>query len=141
MDLPGVIEGARLKLSESAAAERVAFHPGSFLDQAPPRGYDCVTLVRVIHDHDDEAVNALLANIRDALPPRGRLVIVEPMAATRGAKPMGDAYFGLYLWAMGRGRPRTRDEIGAMLRGAGFARWWQVKTRLPVVTSMIVSET
>ena len=35
------------------------------------------------------------------------LLVAEPMAGERGAEPMGDAYFGFYLLAMGRGRPRT----------------------------------
>ncbi len=43
----------------------------------------------------------------DALPPGGTLLIAEPMAGTPGAEAMGDAYFGLYLWAMGSGRPRS----------------------------------
>ncbi|NDC33253.1 MAG: hypothetical protein EBZ63_06080 [Burkholderiaceae bacterium] len=33
---------------------------------------------------------------------------------------MGDAYFGFYLLAMGRGRPRSQAEITQMLVEAGF---------------------
>ena len=51
---------------------------------------------------------SLLAAVRDALPRGGVVVVAEPMAGARGAEPMGDAYFGFYLLAMGRGRPRTR---------------------------------
>ena len=42
---------------------------------------------------------ASLANIRKALAPGAQLLIAEPMAETRGAEGMGDAYFGLYLWS------------------------------------------
>jgi demethylspheroidene O-methyltransferase len=42
------------------------------------------------------------------------------MAGTPGQEAMGDAYFGFYLLAMGRGRPRTQAEISAMLLAAGF---------------------
>ena len=59
--------------------------------------------------------------MRDALPPGRRLVVAEPMAGAPGAEPMGDAYFGFYLLAMGRGRPRTLGEIAGLLRAAGFA--------------------
>jgi demethylspheroidene O-methyltransferase len=93
-----------------------------FRDALPP-GYDCITLVRVLHDHDDAACLALLRAVRRALPPGGRLVIAEPMAGTPGALAMGDAYFGFYLWAMNAGRPRTAAEYGAMLKTAGFAGW------------------
>ena len=54
------------------------------------------------------------------------------MAGIRGAEPMGDAYFGFYLLAMGRGRPRTPDEIGALLREAGFARPLTLRTAEPL---------
>ena len=40
-----------------------------------------------------------------ALPPGGTLLLAEPMAGTPGAEPVGDAYFGFYLLAMGSGRP------------------------------------
>ena len=37
------------------------------------------------------------------------------MAGTPGAEPIGDAYFGFYLLAMGSGRPRTADGAAQML--------------------------
>jgi demethylspheroidene O-methyltransferase len=52
---------------------------------------------------------------------------------------MGDAYFGLYLWAMGSGRPRRPAELGAMLRSAGFASWKEIPTHLPLVCGAIVA--
>jgi demethylspheroidene O-methyltransferase len=94
-------------------------------------------LVRVLHDHDDDKAKALLAKVYAALPPRGRLIIAEPMAQTPGAEPMGDAYFGLYLFAMGSGRPRPAEEIEAMLRAAGFAETKRISTPRPLLVRMI----
>lgn len=131
-DLPQVV--ARLE------SERIAVHPGSFFEDELPRGYDCATLVRILHDHDDAPALRILANIRAALKPGGRLVLAEPIAGTRGAEAMGDGYFGLYLWAMGQGRPRNAREIRAMLREAGFARSRVVATRQPLIASMIVAQ-
>ncbi|RIV85592.1 methyltransferase [Aurantiacibacter zhengii] len=139
MDLPGVIDGARRNCADLADAGRVEFHPGSFSADPIPGGYDCITLVRILHDHDDEPVVRLLSAIRKALAPGGRLVIAEPMSGTRGAEAMGDAYFGLYLWAMRSGRPRTRQEIGSLLKAAGFPGFRLVRTSQPVVTSLIVT--
>ena len=79
-----------------------------------------MTLVRVLHDHDDARVRTLLAAVRRALPSGGRLVVAEPMAATPGAEAMGDAYFGFYLLAMGRGQPRSAERLTALLVEAGF---------------------
>jgi len=136
-DLPAVVERARSALGQ--AGVRADFHPGSFFHDPLPRGADVISLVRVLHDHDDAAALALLKNIRAALPPGGVLLIAEPMSQTPGAAPMGDAYFGFYLLAMGSGRPRTPAEIKAMLRQAGFRRIRRRSTALPLVAQLIVA--
>jgi demethylspheroidene O-methyltransferase len=98
-----------------------------------------VSLIRILHDHDDAPAQALLANIRKSLAPGAQLLIAEPMARIPGAEPMGEAFFGLYLWAMGSGRPRSPAEIAAMCRAAGFARARFVATAQPVNASVIIA--
>jgi demethylspheroidene O-methyltransferase len=112
---------------------------GSFFDDPLPRGADIVTLIRILHDHDDAPAQALLDAIAAALSPGDTLLISEPMADTPGARPMGEAYFGFYLHAMGSGRPRTPAEIGAMLKLAGFSHWRTVGTQLPLITRIVVA--
>ncbi len=129
-DLPEVVAGA------PTAATCVG---GSFVSDPLPPGQECISLVRVLHDHDDDVVAALLAKIRVALPPGGRVVIAEPMAQTRGAEPMGHGYFGLYLLAMGSGRPRTADEYHALLRQAGFAKSREYGTDQSLICRVIVA--
>lgn len=138
-DLPPVIAGTSARLEGTATAGRIALHPGDFFNTPLPAGYDCMSLVRILHDHDDDRCLVLLRAIRESLVPGGRLVIAEPMADTPGARGMGDAYFGLYLWAMNSGRPRSLAEYGAMLETAGFSAWRRVATGLPVIASVIVS--
>uniref|UniRef100_UPI0013DB1219 methyltransferase n=1 Tax=Sandarakinorhabdus rubra TaxID=2672568 RepID=UPI0013DB1219 len=138
-DLPAVVEGAKAKLA-AAGLSYVALHGGSFRDDPLPQGADVISLVRICHDHDDEVVRALLKKAHAALPAGGRLLIAEPMAATPGAEAMGDAYFGLYLWAMGSGRPRTAGDYLALLAQAGFTAAREVPTALPMVTRLIVAE-
>lgn len=133
-DLPSVLESARERL-----APNIECHSGDFFRAPLPRGFDCITLVRILHDHDDPAAQLLLAATRAALPAGGRLVIAEPMAATRGAEAMGEAYFGLYLLAMRSGRPRTHSEIGNMLKTAGFRGFKRLRTDQPLITSAIVA--
>ncbi len=138
-DLPAVVEGAKPKLA-ARGLSHVALHGGSFRDDPLPRGADLISLVRICHDHDDRVVQALLAKAHAALPPGGRLIIAEPMAGTAGAEVMGDAYFGLYLWAMGSGRPRTAADYLVLLASAGFSTAREVSTALPMVTRLIVAE-
>jgi demethylspheroidene O-methyltransferase len=134
-DLPAVLAVA----ADRGDCASFSLHPGSFREDMPPTGYDLITLVRIAHDHDDAVVRALLENSCAALPPGGRLLIVEPLAETASAPAMGDAYFGLYLWAMGSGRPRSASELTAMIKAAGFARVDRVPTALPIITSALVA--
>ncbi len=139
-DLPEVAARGAEILGESCGTARVVGHGGNFFSDPIPAGYDMVSLVRILHDHDDAPARALLANIHKSLAPGARLLIAEPMAQIPGAEAMGEAFFGLYLWAMGSGRPRSPKEIIAMLREAGFARARIVPTAQPVNTSVIMAE-
>ena len=139
-DLPAVVERARPHFAAAGIKERTALHGGDFLRNPLPGGFDLVTLVRVLHDHDDAPAMTLLRRIHAALPPGGRLLIAEPMARTRGAEPAGDAYFGLYLLAMGSGRPRSAVEIGQMLHASGFSRWRVLRTAVPLTAGAIIAE-
>lgn len=134
LDLPAVAARARARLG--GRAEVVA---GDFRTDPLPEGADVASLVRVAHDHEDEVLAALFARIAAALPPGGRLLVAEPMAKTPGAEPAGDAYFGLYLLAMGQGRPRTAQALRAMLRAAGFRRVREARTPLPLAVRVLVA--
>ncbi len=130
--------GARA-FAAAGLAGRAQAVGGSFLADALPHGADLITLVRVVHDHDDAAVRRLLRAVRAALPPGGTLLLAEPMADTPGAERMGDAYFGFYLLAMGSGRPRSAAELTAMLREAGFGRCARCRTSTPLLTSVLLA--
>jgi demethylspheroidene O-methyltransferase len=139
-DLPGVAEVARRRFAESGMAHRVEVIEGDFSRDALPRGADLITLVRVLHDHDDPLVETVLRSAFQALAPGGRLLVAEPLAGTTGAERMGDAYFGIYLWAMGSGRPRSAKELTGMLEKAGFSRIRRLPTRIPLQTSVLVAD-
>jgi demethylspheroidene O-methyltransferase len=138
-DLPPVAERARIRFSAMDIARRIDAVGGDFLSGRLPDGADLVTLVRVLHDHDDDKALALLRAIRGALAPDGVLLIAEPMSGTPGSEPVGDAYFGFYLLAMRSGRPRTREQIGALLRAAGFTRSRPIRTRTPLLVRLLMA--
>ena len=71
---------------------------------------------------------------------KGTLLLAEPMSGTPGAEPIGDAYFGVYLLAMGSGRPRTSTELTTMLEAAGFARVRECRTRRPMLVRLLVAK-
>jgi demethylspheroidene O-methyltransferase len=137
-DLPAVTRQAQGRLFDAGLASRVSVHSGSFFSDPLPTGADVISLVRVVHDHDDERVLQLLAQVHAALPPKGTLLIAEPMAQAAGAAPMGAAYFGFYLLAMGSGRARQPAELRALLQRAGFVDCRFLRTRRPLLTGVAV---
>ena len=137
-DLPEVARRARTRLAPLGG--RVAVHAGDLRRDALPGGHDCVTLVRVLHDHDDAQARAILARAVAALVPGGWLLVVEPMA---GDDPAGRAvagYFIPYLRAMGAGRPRRARETAAMLRAAGLTRVAPRATPLPLIAGVLAGQ-
>jgi demethylspheroidene O-methyltransferase len=138
-DLPPVAELARRRLAGLGLGNRVQVHGGSFFDDALPQGADLVTLVRVLFDHDDAHALAILRAARAALPEGGTLLVAEPMSQADGAQAMGDAYFGFYLLAMGRGQPRSAAALSQLIRLAGFADVRPLRTKLPLQAGVLVA--
>ncbi|TMM50636.1 methyltransferase domain-containing protein [Sulfitobacter sabulilitoris] len=119
-DLPAVVPVAEARIRQAGMSGRTSIHAGSFRDDPLPQGADTISLIRVLYDHSDDTVRALLAKVFDGLPPGGRLIISEPMGG--GARPdrAGDVYFAFYTMAMQTGRTRSADQIAALCRESGF---------------------
>jgi demethylspheroidene O-methyltransferase len=128
MDLPAVAARAANRFADAGLAQRTEIHSQSFLSDSWPSDEEMITLVRILHDHDDGPVEAILCAAYKALRPGGTLLIAEPMAGTPGSKAAGHGYFGFYLKAMGSGRPRTKPEIETLALNTGFTniKHWQV---------------
>lgn len=138
-DLPAVAERARERLTRAGLARRSAVHGGDFARDVLPSGADIITLIRVAFDHPDERVLAVMKAVHAALPAGGEVVLAEPMSGTPGAEPMGEAYFGFYLMAMGRGRPRSPEHLARLLSEAGFGGIRLMPTRLPLQTRVMLA--
>jgi len=138
-DLPAVVSLAQDNFLASGLHNRITAEGGSFFEHPLPLGADVATLIRVLYDHDDHRALAILRAVFDALPSAGTLVVAEPMSETPGAETMGDAYFGFYLLAMGKGRARSAGRLVALIQEAGFRSCQFRPTRLPLQTSLIVA--
>jgi len=138
-DLPAVAARARARLARHGLEGRAEVLEGDFLSEPLPGGADLITLIRILHDHDDAGVLALLRRVRAALPDNGALLVAEPMSDAKGGDRVADAYFAFYLKAMGRGRARTPQELGALLEAAGFTRRRQLRTRSPFLLRAILA--
>lgn len=138
-DLPGVVPPAHQVFENEGLADRVTIHPGSFRDDPLPVGADVISLVRVLYDHADETVSALLAKIHGALPSGGTIVVSEPMAGAKQPTRAGDAYFAIYTMAMETGRTRSPRQIILLLEQAGFRSAKLLTTNRPFITSVVLA--
>lgn len=140
LDLPQVAARARDRLVQCGLGVRADAVGGDMFADAWPEGADTISLVRVLHDHDDAPARQLVQRAAAALEAGGRLVIAEPMAGTPGAEAVGDGYFGFYLLAMGSGRPRTAEELSAWALAAGFSRCRELRTAQPMLARVLVAD-
>ncbi|AHF04719.1 O-methyltransferase [Marichromatium purpuratum 984] len=139
VDLPAVAERATKNFAEQGIGDRATAHGCNVKKGELPKGADVVTLVRVILDHNHDGAMEILRAARSALEPGGTLLIIEPMSEAPGAEPVGDAYFGLYLLAMGSGRTRPPRMLKQMVEEAGFGEARLVRTRRPIQTRLLVA--
>lgn len=127
VDLPQPLGPARERLAQAGVADRVEFVAGSFFDAGVvPCGADVYALSRVLHNWDDREAAAVLARVREAVPPHGRLLVfeyLEDAGPARGGDPLETQamLIDLLMLVMLDGRDRTREEYTALLESAGFA--------------------
>jgi len=134
-DLPAVAAGARQRIEAAGFGDRVHAQGGDLFRGELPGGFDTISLVRVLHDHDEPAVLSLLERLRAVLPSDGQLLIAEPLRGGGGS----EAYFAWYFLAMGQGRLRSADEYAELLTAAGFAAPRRLATPLPLLAEVLVT--
>ena len=79
VDLPPQLERARQRLAGAGLVERARFHPVDLLDPASalPGGYELVWMSQFLDCFSEEQIVAILDKVRAALPPGGRVWILE----------------------------------------------------------------
>ena len=137
-DLPAVVNQAHARFAAAQISPRVQVFGGDFQTDRIPEGADVISLIRVIHDHDDEVALRILRAAWQALPAGGVLLLAEPMAGTHAAGGV-EAYFAFYLLAMGSGRPRRPAELAALLHAAGFSRVRALATNRPMLVRALLA--
>jgi hypothetical protein len=135
-DLPHAFEGGKRMIAQAGLAERCEVVSGDFF-MSVPAGADTYLLSRVIHDWDDETAIAILKVVRQAIAPRGKLVLLESMLRPDD----GTVYpvlSDLNMLVRTGGCERTEAEYRALYRSARFELTRTVATRSP--TGMTVIE-
>jgi len=117
-DLPAVVEGAGPELTKAGVAARCEVVGGSFFD-AVPEGGDTYLMKAILHDWSDDDALKILANVRNAITPGGKLVLLESVLPERSSSDIGLLIDLEMLVAVG-GRERTQAEWADLLGRAGF---------------------
>lgn len=136
-DLPAVARRAQERVDSLGLSHRITPVGGDFFRDELPLGADLITLVRILHDHDDAKVAVLLKAARRAIAAGGVLLIAEPLSTPEQPHQIADSYFGVYLRAMGSGRPRTAAHVDGLLAEAGFGATRQHRTDLPQLVRVL----
>lgn len=138
-DLPAVTHLANRHLTQQGILARCSLHSGDFTQDTIPADHDCVTLVRILCDHDDDRVLKLLGNLHTHLKPGTHVVVAEAMAGASEGSNLAAIYFTTYFTAMGSGRCRTDAEIAALLRQGGFHDARLIKSTNPLLAGLIIA--
>lgn len=112
LDMQGVVANHVL----GGLGDRVEVIAGSFFERAPSA--DLLILKAVLHDWSDAKCAVILARCREALPPDGRLLIIdrlleEPFDAM-------SLFYDLHMLQQIGGRERTEAEMRSLLADAGL---------------------
>ena len=110
VDLPHVVESARSQFAESGLLERGRFCGADFFVGVPP-GADVYLLKSVLHDWPDEDCVAILRNVRLALRPGARLLVIERLVPANPADAPFVVMQDLHMLAVLGGRERGESEF------------------------------
>ena len=129
-DIEHVIAGAIPRLEQAGVNDRCSTATGDFF-KAVPEGGDAYIMKHIIHDWDDGKALQILANIKRAMNPGGRVILLESVL-TPANQPDFGKLIDLEMLLMPGGRERTSEEFHALFERAGFAVTRIVPTKSPL---------
>jgi hypothetical protein len=136
-DLPHVVRDAPALVAPRGLGDRLAIEAGSMFERAPA-GADAYLLSHVIHDWPEDKCLAILGNVRRAMKPSSKLLIVE-FVLPAGSEPHFGKLLDMVMLALPGGEERTTKEYGELLGKAGFrlVRVVPTTTQVSVVEAVL----
>lgn len=128
-DAESVVAGARAVVEPAGVSGRCAAVAGSFFDSVPAGG-DAYVLKHIIHDWDDEKAVQILRNVRTAMNPGAKVLIVETVVPDDDREHLSKLV-DLEMLVAATGRERTEAEYAELLRQAGLRHSRTVGTVSP----------
>jgi SAM-dependent methyltransferase len=112
----------RATLDTAQLNERVQVHEGDFMHDALGTNFDLVLLFNILHGFRAQDNITLLQNVKAALNPGGRVVIVDQLVG-KGGTPIAETLtqiLGISFFLLVGGQTYTYDEMHHWLTSAGF---------------------
>lgn len=119
VDQAEVVAAAPAVFAHWGVGDRVEVRSGDVFVEAPA-GADALIAKHLLHGYDDERCAQVLRTWRRALPPDGRLLLVEVVVPGPGQPFLAMLDLQMLVTSFG-GRERTRAQWEALLRAGGFA--------------------
>jgi O-methyltransferase domain len=135
-DQPRVAERAKAHVAAAGLADRCSVAGGSFFE-AVPSGGDAYLLKHVIHDWDDRRASEILANVREEMPPHGKLLVVEgvyPERVDTSLASRGAAANDVNMLVVTGGRQRSAAEFEELYAASAFRLTRIVPTASPAAS-------
>jgi SAM-dependent methyltransferase len=110
--------GAGELLREAGVADRCTIDAGGLFDPVTP-GADAYVLKHIVHDWPREQALEILRNVRKAILPGGRVLLLE-FVSPEGNRPHPAKLVDLWLMLLVGGRERTAAQYSELLADAGF---------------------
>jgi hypothetical protein len=129
-DMPHVVRDAPALIQARGLTERITITSGSFFESIPESA-DAYLLSHVIHDWSEEQCIAILGNVRRAMKPESKLLLVE-MVLPEGAAPHPGKLLDMVMLVGPGGQERTAAEYEALLAKAGLRVTGVIPTLSPV---------
>jgi hypothetical protein len=127
-DAPQVVGGATALLEREGVSERVERVAGDFFASVPAAG--AYIMKHIIHDWDEERCVEILSNVRRAMEPGAKLLVVETVVPA-GDAPHYSKLLDLEMLVSPGGAERTAEEYAALLSRAGLRMTRVIPTRSP----------
>jgi len=117
-------------LAAAGVTERCTIQNGGLFD-TPPAGADAYMLKHIVHDFPESECIAVLKNIRGAIDPGGKLLVMEYVLNGNNERHIGNI-IDLWLLLLLGARERTREQYAELFASAGFKLTAVVPTSSPI---------
>ncbi len=131
-DMPPVIARAQQDRHVTAAGiEARCTLTGGDMFESVPAGADAYLLKYILHNWDDDHCVRILSNCRDAMAPKGRILVADPVIP-RDAKPDWSKLLDIQMMVVVPGKERSKEEFAALFKRAGLKLARIIQTSSPL---------